>query len=135
VSSGVLVDSNVLVDVINADEQWFAWSSGALAEAGESDRLAINPIVYAELSVHFEEVEELDASVPEEAFARLPLPWPAAFLAGKSFLAYHRAGGVRRSPLPDFYIGAHAAVLGMRLLTRDATRYRTYFPKLDLISP
>ncbi len=135
VSNGVLVDSNVVLDLINGDDAWLAWSAEALAAASNQDWLAINPIVYAEVSVHFERREELDATVPESRFARLPLPWEAAFLAGKSFLAYRRTGGARRSPLPDFYIGAHAAVAGMRLLTRDATRYRTYFPRLELIAP
>ena len=111
-----------------------AWSSTALARASE-DGLAIDPIIYAEVSAHFELVEELDAAVPAESFARLWLPWEAAFLAGRAFVAYRRAGGTRRSPLPDFYIGAHAAVVGMTLLTRDARRYRTYFPKLQLIAP
>ncbi|MBA2461336.1 MAG: type II toxin-antitoxin system VapC family toxin [Actinobacteria bacterium] len=135
-SSGVLVDSNVLLDLINGESgQWFDWSSAALETAANTDRLAINPIIYGELSVHFELVEELDTAVTEEAFSRLALPWAAAFLAGKCFLAYRRAGGTRRSPLPDFYIGAHAAVEGMTLLTRDAARYRTYFPTLDLIAP
>jgi predicted nucleic acid-binding protein len=135
VSNGVLVDSNVLLDLVTRDEQWFEWSSRTLVTAGDESWLAINPIVYAEISVHVESRERIDAILPEREFARLALPWEAAFLAGKSFLAYRRAGGVRRSPLPDFYIGAHAAVAGMRLVTRDATRYRTYFPKLELIAP
>lgn len=134
-SEGVLVDSNVLIDVLSGDERWLSWSAAALEHAAEESWLAINPIVYAELSVHFERREELDEAVPDSHYARLGLPWPAAFVAGKTFLAYRRAGGARRSPLPDFYIGAHAAVSGLRLLTRDATRYRTYFPKLELIAP
>ena len=131
----VLVDSNVLLDVLTEDETWFEWSAAALAGAADESGLAINPLVYAELSVGFERVEDLDASLPEDAFARLPLPWPAAFLAGKCFVAYRRAGGSRRSPLPDFYIGAHAAIAGMPLLTRDAARYRRYLPGLELITP
>ncbi len=83
----------------------------------------------------FDRIEDLDAALPEPAFERQPLPWPAAFLAARCFLAYRRSGGTRRSPLPDFYIGAHAAVAGLRLLTRDATRYRTYFPRLELVAP
>ena len=134
-SDGVLVDSNVLIDVISDDARWLPWSAAALAAAAEESWLAINPIVYAELSVRFERREELDEVVPETEYARLALPWEAGFLAGKSFVAYRRSGGNRRSPLPDFYIGAHAAVAGMRLLTRDATRYRTYFPRLQLIAP
>lgn len=134
-SDGVLVDSNVLIDVLGGDERWLPWSAAALEAAADETWLAINPIVYAEVSTYFEQREELDETLPEEEYARLPLPWEAGFLAGKSYDAYRRAGGTRRSPLPDFYIGAHAAIEGMRLLTRDATRYRTYFPKLELIAP
>jgi predicted nucleic acid-binding protein len=97
--------------------------------------LILNPIVYAEVSVGFERIEELDAVLPGDGFRREALPWEAAFLAGKCFLRYRRAGGARRAPLPDFYIGAHAAIRGIPLLTRDAARYRTYFPRLELIVP
>jgi len=97
--------------------------------------LVINPIIYAEVSMGFERIEELDEALPADSFRRDPLPWEAAFLAGKCFLAYRRRGGARRSPLPDFYIGAHAAVTGLPLLTRDARRYRTYFPHLHLLAP
>ena len=121
--------------MLTEDPTWFDWSSAALAAAADGSRLAINPIVYAEVSVRFDRIEDLDAALPEQVFTRLPLPWPAAFLAGKCFLAYRRAGGERRSPLPDFSIGAHAAIAGLRLLTRDATRYRTYLPRLELIAP
>jgi predicted nucleic acid-binding protein len=131
----VLVDSNVLLDVFTEDPTWFEWSSAALARSADSSRLAVNPIVYAEVSTHFGRIEELEAALPVGVFARLPLPWPAAFLAAKCFVRYRRAGGERRSPLPDFYIGAHAAVAGMPLLTRDAARYRTYLPRLRLIAP
>ncbi len=131
----VLVDSNVLLDLVTEDPGWSAWSASALDRAAEDGVLAINPIVYAEVSVRFDRIEELDEALPERMFMRLPLPWPAAFLAAKCFVDYRRAGGVRRSPLPDFYIGAHAAVERMRLLTRDPTRYRRYFPKLELIAP
>jgi predicted nucleic acid-binding protein len=131
----VLVDSNVLLDVLGEDPTWFEWSSRALAEAADRSRLAINPVVYAEVSVGFDRIEAVDTALPTGVFTRLPLPWPAAFLAGKCFVAYRRAGGERRSPHPDFYIGAHAAVEGLRLLTRDARRYRTYLPRLELIAP
>jgi predicted nucleic acid-binding protein len=131
----VLVDSNVLLDVLTEDPVWYDWSSAALAAAADAGSLAINPLVYAEVSIGFERVEELDEALPPQTFVRLPLPWAAAFLAGKCFLAYRRAGGERRSPLPDFYIGAHAAVDGMPLLTRDHVRYRTYLPSLHLIAP
>lgn len=131
----VLVDSNVILDVLTEDPRWLAWSAEALAEAAETDVLVINPIIYAEISVRFERIEELEAALPTALFRREALPWEAGFLAGKCFLAYRRLGGPRRSPLPDFYIGAHAAVGSMTLLTRDATRYRSYFPTLALIAP
>jgi predicted nucleic acid-binding protein len=133
----VLVDANVLLDVFarDPDPMWFPWSAAALSEAAEAGSLAVNPIIYAEVSTNFDTVETLDEALPVSEFERLPVPWPAAFLAGRCFVAYRRAGGTRRAPLPDFYIGAHAAVEGMRLLTRDAARYRTYFPKLELIAP
>jgi predicted nucleic acid-binding protein len=133
--SAVLVDSNVLLDIMTEDPRWLEWSADALARCAEDGIVAINPIVYAEVSVHFARIEELDEALPEPTIQRLPLPWEAAFLAGRCFLEYRRRRGARRSPLPDFYIGAHAAVSGMTLLTRDAGRYRTYFPKLDLIAP
>lgn len=131
----VLVDANVLIDVATNDPDWGDWSAAALTEAGEQARLVINPIIFAEVSVAHSRIETLDSVLPESVFAREPLPWPAAFLAGKAFLAYRRRGGARRSPLPDFYIGAHAAIRGYRLLTRDRARYATYFPKLVLIAP
>jgi hypothetical protein len=131
----VLVDSNVLLDIIMEDPLWLDWSGEKLAEIADVARLAINPLVYAEVSVGFNRTEEVDERLPEDEYLRLPLPWAAAFLAGKAFLAYRRAGGTRRSPLPDFYIGAHAAVERLPLLTRDPARYRTYFPTLDLIAP
>jgi predicted nucleic acid-binding protein len=131
----ILVDSSVILDVMTEDENWFAWSSGKLADCASSNILAVNPIIYAEVSIRFEKVEELDAALPSTYFRRLPLPWEAAFLAGKCFLDYRRKGGPKRSPSPDFYIGAHAEVAGMTLLTRDAARYRTYFPALRIIAP
>lgn len=131
----VLVDSNILIDIATNDPGWADWSADQLAQAGQGARLVINPIIYAELSVSHQRIETLDSLLPASLFARESLPWPAAFLAGKAFVTYRRKGGARRSPLPDFYIGAHAAIRGYRLLTRDAARYRTYFPKLALISP
>lgn len=131
----VLVDANILIDIATDDPDWGDWSADQLARAGSGARLVINPIIYAELSVAHSRIETLEALLPESLFSREPLPWPAAFLAGKAFLAYRRRGGARRSPLPDFYIGAHAAIRGYRLLTRDATRYRTYFPTLAIITP
>jgi predicted nucleic acid-binding protein len=133
--SGVLVDSNVLLDALTADSRWFDWSTNALRDAAETARLIINPIVYAEVSVRYSRIEDADAALPSRLFNREAIPFEAAFLVGKSFLIYRRRGGAKNSPLPDFFIGAHAAVAGYRLLTRDASRYRTYFPKLDLIAP
>jgi predicted nucleic acid-binding protein len=130
-----LVDTNVLFDLLSEDDEWLDWSSAMLAEAAEHGRLVINPIVYAEVSVRYDRIEDIDDALSPEHFVRAPLPWEAAFLAGKAFERYRRRGGARRSPLPDFFIGAHAAVTGMTLLTRDARRYRTYFPKLKLIAP
>lgn len=131
----VLVDSNVILDVVVDDAEWFGWSSQALARATEQGVLVINPIIYAEVSTTFAGVEEVEAAVPATAFRRENLPWEAAFLAAKVFLAYRRRGGEWRAPLPDFYIGAHAAVAGYRLLTRDARRFRSYFPTVELIAP
>ena len=133
--STFLVDSNVLLDILTEDPRWCAWSAEALAEHADREVLAINPIIYAEVSIGFVRIEELEDALPASTFHRLALPWEAAFLAGKCFRTYRRRGGVRSSPLPDFYIGAHAIVSGMTLLTRDAARYRTYFPKLQLIAP
>ncbi len=130
-----LIDSNVLLDLLTEDPNWYAWSAQALSGLAEESVVCINPIVYAEVSLRFDRVEELEEALPPHLFERHNLPWEAAFLAGKCFLAYRRRGGERRSPLPDFYIGAHAAVAGMRLLTRDASRYRTYFPQLALVCP
>jgi predicted nucleic acid-binding protein len=133
--SEVLVDSNVILDVVTEDPEWFGWSSRAIETEADRSVLAIDPIVYAEVSIGFSRIEDLDEALPRDLFRRDPLPWEAAFLAGKCFLAYRRRGGARRSPLPDFYIGAHAAVRGMALLTRDPRRYRTCFPRLRLIGP
>lgn len=130
----VLVDSNVLLDVVTEDPRWFDWSSEALARCAEGATLVVNPIIFAEVSIGFERIEDLDELL-DEAVERAPLPWEAAFLAGKAFVRYRKRGGRRNSTLPDFYIGAHAAVAGMTLLTRDAARYRTYFPDVRVIAP
>jgi predicted nucleic acid-binding protein len=131
----VLVDSSVILDIFTEDPKWFAWSSGALAEAAEVGRLVINPVVYGEVSVHFSSIEELNALLASPEYSREPIPFDAAFLAGKAFLDYRRRGGPRPSSLPDFFIGAHASVAGYRLLTRDPNRIRTYFPTVGLITP
>lgn len=133
--SQVLVDSNVLLDVLTEDPAWFDWSAQALERTAARTQPCINVLIYAEVSIGFERVEALEEALPAADFTRLPVPWDAAFLAGKAFLRYRRAGGERRSPLPDFLIGAHALIAGIPLLTRDAARYRTYFPKLHLIAP
>jgi len=131
----VLVDSTVILDVVTEDKRWREWSSKTLAELSEDRALVINPVIYAEVSIGFDRIENLDDALPEEYFRRDPIPWEASFLAGKCYLRYRKSGGTRRSPLPDFFIGAHAAVRGMDLLTRDVGRYRAYFPKLSLITP
>jgi predicted nucleic acid-binding protein len=130
-----LVDSNVLLDVLTDDPTWGGWSGDALGDAITSGRVVLNPIVYAEVSVGFDRIEDLDRAVPETSFRREALPYPAGFVAGKAFVRYRRSGGQRPTPLPDFYIGAHAAVLGYRLLTRDPRRYRTYFPGVEILAP
>ena len=131
----MVVDSNVILDIVTEDKKWFIWSSEALAEYAETHTLVINPVIYAEVSIGFDRIENVEAVLSPMHFRRDPIPWEAAFLAGKCFLNYRKKGEGRRSPLPDFFIGAHAAVLGIPLLTRDASRYRTYFPKLRLIAP
>lgn len=131
----VLVDSNVLLDLVTDDPTWGAWSADTLGRCAETAMLVIDPLIYAEVSVGFQRIEELEEVLDADFFRREALPWEAAFLAGKCFLRYRRRGGARHAPLPDFYIGAHAAVRGYRLLTRDARRYRTYFPAVELIAP
>ncbi|MDA8202484.1 MAG: type II toxin-antitoxin system VapC family toxin [Chloroflexi bacterium] len=131
----VIVDSNVLLDVVTADPTWGAWSSRSLERAADESILVINALIYAEVSIGFASIEALEEALPPDLYRREHLPYEAAFLAGKAFLRYREAGGARRSPLPDFYVGAHAAVAGYRLLTRDRARYRTYFPTLELIAP
>src|SRR5271156_6243937 len=133
--AAVLVDANVLLDVFTEDPRWFAWSAEALEVAADRYRLVINPVIYAEVSIRYSRIEALDAALPKALFDREAIPYEAAFLAGKAFLAYRRRGGTKRAPLPDFFIGAHAAVAGYLLMTRDASRYRTYSPKLPLLAP
>jgi len=133
--TAILVDSNVLLDVMTEDARWFSWSAASVERAADRFRLVVNPIIYAEVSIRYSRIEELDMALSKTMFDREAIPYEAAFLAGKSFVAYRRRGGSKRSPLPDFFIGAHAAVAGYQLLTRDAARYRTYFPKLVLIAP
>ncbi len=132
----ILVDSNVIIDVLTQDSTWHAWSEAALIDAANRDQIAINPIIYAEIASGFATMAALDLlHLGAEEFRRLPLPYEAGFVAGRAFVEYRRRGGLRTSPLPDFYIGAHAAVAGLTLLTRDARRYAGYFPKVELIAP
>ena len=133
--SATLIDSNVLFDFLSEDGEWFDWSSAMLERAGNAGAVVINQIVYAEISVRYPTIEQLEHDLAPDYFIRASLPWEAAFLAGKAFAQYKKATGAKRSPMPDFYIGAHAAVAGMTLLTRDPRRYREYFPTLRLISP
>ena len=133
--TGTLVDSNVILDVLTEDPRWDAWSAAALAQAANEGPVYINPIIYAEVSIGVATIEEMEEVLPAASFPRLPIPLEAAFLAGKAFLRYRKRKGTKITPLPDFFIGAHAAVAGLRLLTRDSRRYRTYFPTLEIIAP
>jgi hypothetical protein len=131
----VLVDANVLLDILTDDPNWRPWSEERFLAATETDQAAVNPIIYAKLSAAYRSAAELDRALAGWPVQRLPLPYEAAFPASQAFVRYRKEGGQRRSPLPDFYIGAHAQTAGLTLLTRDAARYRTYFPKLRLIAP
>ena len=131
----VLVDANILIDLFTDDPTWADWSEEALADAASSGEVIINPIIYAEVSIAFKDAAPLDDALHQLGIRCTELPYPAAFLAGKAFLKYRKGGGVKRSPFPDFYIGAHAQHEEMRLLTRDSKRYRTYFPEVMLIAP
>ena len=133
--AATLVDSNVILDILTEDAEWADWSAAALAASADEGPLVVNPLVYAEVAARFDRIEDLEEALPSGYFERRPLPWEAAFLAGRTFVRYRRRGGQRRSPLPDFYIGAHALIEKMTLLTRDARRYRHYFPALRIIAP
>ena len=131
----VLVDTNVLLDVLQNDPQWADWSQGQLESASLTDSLAVNAVIYSELSMAFERIEELEAVLADASLGLEPIPREALFLAGKAFLSYGRRPGTKQGVLPDFYIGAHAAIGGLALLTRDAARYRGYFPKVEILAP
>ncbi|MGH8704978.1 MAG: type II toxin-antitoxin system VapC family toxin [Burkholderiales bacterium] len=131
----VLVDTNVLLDVVTNHPQWADWSQHQLEAAAVKDRLAINAVVYAELSIGFRRIEEVEAVLAKTQIVIEEIPREALFLAAKAFQRYKARGGTRTGVLPDFFIGAHAAVLGIALLTRDARRYTDYFPKLELLAP
>lgn len=130
-----LVDANVLLDLFTNDKTWAEWSRDRLSETLTGDGACINAIIYAEISLAFAHERELDTELQRLRIRRLALPYEAAFAAGRAFLSYRRNGGERRSPLPDFYIGAHASQAKLVLLTRDARRYRTYFPDVSLVAP
>ena len=128
------MDSSVLLDVFTDDDRWAGWSAEHLARAFDKGPVVVNPIIYAELSVGFARIEDLDAALPAR-IEREGLPWESAFLAGRLFVEYRRSGGARRSPLPDFYIAAHAAISGRTLLTRDRPRHMELLPTLSVVSP
>jgi predicted nucleic acid-binding protein len=132
---GILVDSNIILDVFLDDPNWAEWSESKLKEFSSVTKLFINPVIYSEISVGFKRIEELESALIRSDFQMLEIPREALFLAGKAFLKYRKNRGAKISPLPDFYIGAQAAIFEMDLLTRDVTRYRTYFPTVRLISP
>jgi hypothetical protein len=131
----LLVDTNVLVDILQDDPHWADWSVGQLRAQSQVHELAINPVIYAELSLNFTSVAALDAAVDGMGLQLKDLPRPALFLAGKALVKYRRTGGTKGNVLADFFVGAHAAVTGCAILTRDARRYRNYFPRVPLIVP
>ncbi|MFM9862255.1 MAG: type II toxin-antitoxin system VapC family toxin [Micropepsaceae bacterium] len=131
----VLIDSNVLLDIITEDPTFLEWSSRTLEEVADSARVVINAVIYAETSVRFMQIEDVDDVLAEAGIERVDIPFEAAFLAGKAFAAYRKRSGVKTAVLSDFFIGAHAAVAGYRLMTRDISRVRTYFPQVRLITP
>jgi predicted nucleic acid-binding protein len=130
-----LVDSNVLIDVWVENPAWADWSMQAIASARLVGDVVINPIIFAEVCVPFASMADAEGAMPSHVFRRDDLPWEAAFVAARAFARYREGGGNRRSPLPDFYIGAHAEVRKLRLLTRDTGRYRHYFPDVEIVSP
>jgi len=132
---GVLVDSNVILDVFLNDLKWADWSEGKLEEYSDHTSLYINSIIYSEISIGFNFIEDLESAISKTGFQLLEIPKEALFLAGKAFIKYKRREGIKKTPLPDFFIGAQAAVLGLDLLTRDVARYQTYFPTVRLIKP
>ncbi len=131
----VLVDSNIILDVFLNDPDWADWSETALEKISHQAILYINAIIYSEVSIGFVRIEDLEGAMAKAGFLMLEIPKEALFLAGKAYFQYKKEGGAKRSPLPDFYIGAQAAVLQLDLLTRDTSRYRTYFPSVRLITP
>ncbi|MCD6584971.1 MAG: PIN domain-containing protein [Desulfobacteraceae bacterium] len=133
--TGLLVDSNIILDIFLNDPHWADWAEYALSNYSAHTTLYINTIIYTEVSVGFERIEDLESSLHKGGFRMLEIPKEALFLAGKAYLKYRKGKGTKKSPLPDFYIGAQAAVLDLDLITRDVNRYRTYFPTVRLICP
>jgi len=132
---GVLIDSNILLDLFLDDPQWADWSQGKLEEYAQDYPLYINAIIYCEISVGFERIETLEKTISGMGLKMMAIPKEALFLAGKAFVKYRQRAGTKTAPLPDFFVGAHAAVLELPLLTRDVARYRSYFPTVELIVP
>lgn len=130
-----LIDTNVIIDAADPESSWYAWSAAQLQRAANDGEVFINPIIYAELAGYADSEQQMASILSDMLLERADLPWEAAFLAGRAFVSYRRNGGIRSAPMPDFYIGAHAQVSGLVLLTRDARRYRSYFPELRLIAP
>lgn len=133
--SRILVDSNIILDLFLDDPKWAEWSETNLENCASNSTLCINPVIYTEISIGFTRIEYLDKALSQASFEILDIPKEALFLAGKAFLTYRKRGGTKRSPLPDFYIGAQATVLNLDLITRDISRYKSYFPTVKLISP
>lgn len=133
--NGILIDSCVILDIITEDAIWLEWSSAKLEEYADAYTLFINPIIYSEVSIGYQKIEDLEAALPTSIFKRASIPWEAAFLAGKVFLQYRKAQGQHILPLPDFFIGAHAMIENLTLLTRDPKRFRHYYPQLKIIAP
>lgn len=133
--NGFLIDTNIIIDVLKNDPVWRSWSASTLARCADSGTLVINPIIYAELAVGFSNMSDLDSALPSTLWERRPLSWEASYLAGQAFREYRQRGGPRTSTLPDLYIGAHAAVDGLVIVTRDPARMRTCFPSVQLITP
>lgn len=131
----IMVDSNILIDIFSKDPVWFKWSSDTIEQYAEQSRFIINQIIYGEISISFKRIEELEESLPPSYFVRDSIPWEASFLAAKVFYQYKKNGGKKNLILPDFLIGAHAAVRGVPLITRDISNYKTYYPDLKIISP
>ena len=133
--NGILIDSCILLDLFTNDPKWGDWSENILGKYSQTNTLYINSIVYTEISIGFEKIEELEKAIYQLGIKVLEIPREALFLTGKAFLKYRRSKGTKNSPLPDFFIGAHASVAKFSLITRDVAKYKTYFPQIDLVTP